>query len=45
MDEATKPKNGRLSVAFYNKDTNTYQIKGFRDSLVDKNCGGKESLI
>jgi len=43
IDEGTKPKNGRLSVAFYNKAKNTYKIESFRDSMVDHDCGGKES--
>ena len=44
-DEATKPKKGKLSVALYNKDTNTYDISDFVETLVDKDCGGAASVV
>jgi len=39
------PKNGKLNVAIYNEETNKYDVGGFRDLMVDKNCGGAKSRI
>jgi len=44
-ESATKSKNGRLSVAIYNKEKNTYKIDSFYETMVDHDCGGKESQV
>ena len=35
----------RLSVALLNKTSGEYDIGGFREKMVDPNCGGVESQI
>jgi hypothetical protein len=32
-------------VALYNSNTHEYEVSPFRESMVDPECGGKQSLV
>ena len=40
QDDSAATKSGRLNIATFNSKTNSYDIANFRETMIDKSCGG-----